>query len=104
MGPNCLSVRETFETDLTLADQATNSIQTDNANMTIQGNVAMQDTNLVDNFGTRANGATCWLKFKLMQVVPLGEPTVNWCKWWKWQYLVIKIGTDASTANRWKIV
>ena len=90
-------------TYLTLADQATNSIQTDNAIMAIQGNVAMQVTNLVDNFGTHANGATCWRKFKLMQVVPLGEPKVNWCKWWKWHSLVIKFVTDASTANRWKI-
>ena len=31
-------------TDVTLADQTTNSLQTDNANMTIQGNVAMQVT------------------------------------------------------------
>ena len=31
-------------TDETLADQATNSIQTDDANMAIQGNVAMQVT------------------------------------------------------------
>ena len=31
-------------TDLTLADQATNSIQADTANMTIQGNVAMEVT------------------------------------------------------------
>ena len=31
-------------TDLTLADQATNSIQADNANMAIQGNVAMEMT------------------------------------------------------------
>ena len=31
-------------TDMTLADQATNLIQADNANMAIQGNVAMQVT------------------------------------------------------------
>ena len=31
-------------TDLTLADQATNSIQADNTNMAIQGNVAMEMT------------------------------------------------------------
>ena len=31
-------------TDVTLADQATNLIQADNANMAIQGNVAMQVT------------------------------------------------------------
>ena len=31
-------------TDVTLADQVTNSIQADNANMAIQGNVAMEMT------------------------------------------------------------
>ena len=43
----CLSVskrRCANLTDVTLADQATNSIQADNANMAIQGNVAMQVT------------------------------------------------------------
>ena len=45
MGPDvCLyKVREFLNlNDVTLADQATNSIPTDNANMTIQGNVVMQ--------------------------------------------------------------
>ena len=43
----CLSVskrRFANLTDVTLADQATNSIQADNANMAIQGNVAMKVT------------------------------------------------------------
>ena len=43
----CLSVckrRLANLTDVTLADQATNSIQADNANMAIQGNVAMRVT------------------------------------------------------------
>ena len=48
MGPDvCLSVSErglANLTDVTLADQATNSIQADNANMAIQGNVAMKVT------------------------------------------------------------
>ena len=41
--------------------QETNLILTDKVNRVIQGNVAMQVTltNLVDNFGTHANGATC---------------------------------------------
>ena len=40
----CQWVREVFTdlTDVILADQATNLIQADNANMAIQGNVAMQ--------------------------------------------------------------
>ena len=43
----CLSVSErgcANLTDVTLADQATNSIPTDVANMEIQGNVAMKVT------------------------------------------------------------
>ena len=43
----CLSVSKrgcANLTDVTLADQATNSIQADNANMAIQGNVAMKVT------------------------------------------------------------
>ena len=42
----CQWVREVFAdlTDVILADQATNLIQADNANMAIQGNVAMQVT------------------------------------------------------------
>ena len=56
IGPRCtwgaiyvsqpLEVREAFAdlTHVTLADQATNSIHADNANMAIQGNVAMKVT------------------------------------------------------------
>ena len=44
-------------TDVTQADQATNSIPTDDANMAIQGNVAMKV-----------------ITFEPIQVVPLGEP------------------------------
>ena len=46
-------------TDVTLADEDTNSILTDNANRAIQGNVAMQVT----------------------QVAPSGGQILNWCKW-----------------------
>ena len=46
LGPDvCLSVRQTpcvNLTDVTLADEDTNSILTDNANRAIQGNVALQ--------------------------------------------------------------
>ena len=42
-------------TDVTLADEDSNSILTDDANRTIRGNMA--------------SGATCWLNFKLIQVV-----------------------------------
>ena len=45
---------------MTQADQATNSIPTDDANMAIQGNVAMKV-----------------ITFEPMQVVPLGGPIVN---------------------------
>ena len=56
----CLSVskrRCANLTDVTLADQATNSIQADNANMAIQGNVALKVTQL----------STCWTTFEPMQ-------------------------------------
>ena len=45
MGPfvsNSLSIPFADLTDVTLADEDTNSILTDNANRAIQGNVAMQ--------------------------------------------------------------
>ena len=58
-------------TDVTLADEDTNSILTDNVNRAIQGNVTMQVTqpggqisytckcrHLMANFGTNASGAT----------------------------------------------
>ena len=42
-------------TDVTLADKDTNSIQTDNVNMAIEGNVAMQVTQ---------SGGQLWNPFK----------------------------------------
>ena len=59
-------------TDVTLADEDTNSILTDNANRPIQGNVAMQWCNLVANFWTNASnasGAIWWANLLLMKVV-----------------------------------
>ena len=60
-------------TDVTLADEDTNSILTDNANRAIQGNVAMHVTlpggqlwnqckwcHLVAKFATNASGAIWW--------------------------------------------
>ena len=64
-------------TDVTLADEDTNSILTDNANRAIQGNVAMQWCNLVANFANNANGATWWPSFEPMQVVPSGGQILN---------------------------
>ena len=62
MCPNlCLSVSKrglANLTDVTLADQATNSIQTDNVNMAIQGNVAMQ----VDQYGGQLWNPCKWRK------------------------------------------
>ena len=60
-------------TDVTLADEDTNSILTDNANRAIQGNVAMHVT---------LPGGQLW----------------NQCKWC---HLVAKIGTNASVAIWW---
>ena len=56
---------------MTLADEDTNSIQADNANRAIQGNVAMQVT----------------------QVAPSGNQILNYCKW---RHLVAKFVTYAS--------
>ena len=50
-------------TDVTLADEDTKSILTDNANRTIQGNVAMHVThpvNLVVKFWTNSSSAIWW--------------------------------------------
>ena len=44
-------------TDVTLADEDTNSILTDNVNRAIEGNVAMQVL-LVANFGSNASGVS----------------------------------------------
>ena len=45
-------------TDVTLADEDTNSIPTDNSNRAIQGNVAMHVTQPGANIGTNSSGAT----------------------------------------------
>ena len=58
-------------TDVTLADEDTNSILADNANRAIQGNVAMQVT----------------------QVAPSGGQILNNCKWC---FPVTKFGTNTS--------
>ena len=50
-------------TDLTLADEDTNSILTDNANSAFQGN-------LVAKFGTNASSTIWWPNLELMQVAP----------------------------------
>ena len=68
-------------TDVTLADEDTNLILTDNADRAIQGIVAMQVTqpgrkvckecqwrHLVVKFATNASGAIWWPKLELMQV------------------------------------
>ena len=65
-------------TDVTLADEDTNSILTDNTNRAIQGNVAMHVTlpggqlwnqckwcHLVAKFATNASGAIWWLNLQL---------------------------------------
>ena len=66
-------------TDVTLADEDTNPILTDDANRIFQCNVAMQ----VANFGTKA---------------PSGGQICNQCKW---RHLVAKFGTDSSGTIWW---
>ena len=84
-------------TDVTLANEDTNSILTDNVNRAIEGNEALQVL-LVANFGSNASGASWWPNFEPMQVVPLGDPICNWCKWC---LLVAKFATNASGAIWW---
>ena len=63
-------------TDVTLADEDTNSILNDNANRAIQGNVAMNAMQcmwrqLVAKFATNASGAIWGPNLRLMHVVLL---------------------------------
>ena len=57
-------------TDLTLADEDTKSMLTDNANRAIQANV-------VAKFATYASGAIWWPYLQLMQVAPSGGQICN---------------------------
>ena len=59
-------------TDVTLADEDTNSILTDNANRAIQGNEAMQVGQLVAKFATEASGTTRWTNLQSLQVSSRG--------------------------------
>ena len=78
MGPGvCPSLTKTplwDLTDVTLADEDTNSIQTDD-NKAIQGNVAMQ----------------------------AGPPDGQICNWCKKPYLLVKCATYVSGATLWPI-
>ena len=81
-------------TDVTLADEDTNSILTDNANRAIQGNVAMHVTlpggqlwnqckwcHLVAKFVTKASIATWWPKLEPMLIALHVGQIFNQCKW-----------------------
>ena len=61
------------QSEMTLADEDTNSILTDNANMSIQGNVAMQIYNLVASFRTNAIDVT----FPANANQPVGQIATN---------------------------
>ena len=82
-------------TDVTLADEDTNAILTDNANRAIQGNMAMHVTL---PGGQLWNQCKWWPNLQPMQVVPSGGQICNQCKW---RHLVAKIGTNASVAIWW---
>ena len=77
-------------TDVTLADEETNSILTDNANRAIQGNVAMQVMQsggqirkqckwrlLMTKIWTNPSCADCWPNLQLMQLVSSGGQICN---------------------------
>jgi len=83
---------------VTLADEDTNSILTDNANRAIQGNVAMH----VTWWQTFATSAIWWPIFKLMQVVPSGTWPI--CQLMQLAHLVANFATHASGAIWWPIL
>ena len=72
-------------TDVTLADEDTNSILADNAKGAIQGNEAMQVMyvdlckwrHLLAKFATYGSGAIWWPNLQLMQVAPSGGQICN---------------------------
>ena len=87
---NSLSIPCANLTDVTLADEDTNSILTDNAKRAIQGNVAMHVTlpggqlwnqckwcHLVAKFATNASGAIWWPNLQPMQDAPSGGQILN---------------------------
>ena len=93
MGPDVrlsvrLSVTETpcvDLTDVTLADEDTNSIPTDNANGAFQGNVAMRMTQPSGQLWNQA-----------MQVALPDDQILNECKLC---HLVVQFSTDAGGQN-----
>ena len=62
-------------TDVTLADEDTNSILTDNAKRAIQGNEAMQVMQTGDQckFATNGSGASWWPNLQPIQMVPTDD-------------------------------
>ena len=77
-------------TDVTLADEDTNSILADNAKREIQRNEAMQVIK------TNASGAIWWPNLLLMQVAPSSGQICSQCKW---RHLVAKFATYSSGAT-----
>ena len=90
MGPNVSNIRFADFTELTLADEDTDSILTDNANRAIQGNVTMQVMqpsgqvwkqckwrHLMTKFWTNPSCAVWWPNMQLIQVVPSGGQICN---------------------------
>ena len=64
-------------TDMTLADEDTKSILTENANRAIQGKWECNWLDLVDIFVTNASDAIWWPNLQPMQVVPSGGQIWN---------------------------
>ena len=65
---------------MTLVNEDTKSILTDNANRAIQGNVAMHVTQPKGTFITNASGAIWWPNWQPMKVVTSGGQIWNQCK------------------------
>ena len=77
MGPVLSHSRFADLTDVTLVDEDTKSILTDNANMAIKGNMAMHVTQPKSKFITKASGygnvAIWWPNLQSMKLVPSGS-------------------------------
>ena len=91
---------------MTLADEDTNPILTDNANRTFQGNLASHASHtsyasyasyrIYTEMVTISSGAIWWPNLQLMQVAPIGGQICSSCNW---RHLVAKFGTYASGAT-----
>ena len=105
MGRFSLTTRPFWNlTDVTLADEDTKSILTDNANRAIQDNVAMHVTHPVNlvKFWTNASSAILWQNRTLRAAAGAGQPTQlpRRCMWFM---LHKSCGASVSQIKHWNV-